>query len=101
MAFCRRALVSARITARIRVRRACLTLKLLGAQDIFYWLKDNITDKFYSFDAALLPDGGYTMRVVASDAPSHSPEEAQTSARESQRFEIDTTPPQVVNLNAY
>jgi hypothetical protein len=63
-------------------------------------LKDNITDKFYSFDAALLPDGGYTMRVLASDAPSHSPEEAQTSSKESQRFEIDSTPPQVVNLNA-
>ena len=63
-------------------------------------LKDNITDKFYSFDAALLPDGGYTIRVVASDAPSHSPEEAQTSSKESQRFEIDSTPPQVVNLNA-
>ena len=63
-------------------------------------LKDNITDKFYSFDAALLPDGGYTMRVAASDAPSHSPEEALNSAKESQRFEIDTTPPQVVNLNA-
>lgn len=63
-------------------------------------LKDNITDKFYSFDAALLPDGGYTIRVAASDAPSHSPEEALSSAKESQRFEIDTTPPQVVNLNA-
>ena len=23
-------------------------------------LKDNLTDKFYSFDASLLPDGGYT-----------------------------------------
>jgi WD40 repeat protein len=63
-------------------------------------LKDNITDKFCSFDAALLPDGGYTIRVVASDAPSHSPEEALNSAKESQRFEIDTTPPQVVNLSA-
>ena len=27
-------------------------------------LKDNITDKFYSFDASLLPDGGYTIRVA-------------------------------------
>jgi hypothetical protein len=32
-------------------------------------LKDNITDKAYSFDASLLPDGGYTIKVVASDAP--------------------------------
>jgi sugar lactone lactonase YvrE len=63
-------------------------------------LKDNITDKFYSFDASLLPDGGYTLRVVASDAPSHSPDEALTAAKESPRFEVDTTPPQVANLNA-
>jgi sugar lactone lactonase YvrE len=63
-------------------------------------LKDNVTDKFYSFDASLLPDGGYAIRVVASDAPSHSPDEALSSAKESSRFEIDTTPPQVVNLNA-
>jgi hypothetical protein len=63
-------------------------------------LKDNLTDKFYSFDASLLPDGGYTVRVVASDAPSHSPSEALTSEKESPRFEVDTTPPQVQNLNA-
>ena len=41
-------------------------------------LKDNLTDKFYSFDASLLPDGGYTVKVVASDAPSHSPGQALT-----------------------
>ena len=63
-------------------------------------LKDNITDKFYSFDAALLPDGGYTIEVVASDAPSHSPEEALSSSKESSRFEVDSTPPQVQSLNA-
>ncbi len=63
-------------------------------------LKDNLGDKFYSFEASLLPDGGYTIRVVASDAPSHSPDEALVAAKESPRFEIDTTPPQVVNLNA-
>ena len=26
-------------------------------------LKDNVTDKAYSFDASLLPDGGYTIKV--------------------------------------
>jgi hypothetical protein len=61
-------------------------------------LKAGITDKFYSFDAALLPDGGYTIKVVASDAPSHSPDEALTAERESSRFEVDTTPPQIENL---
>ena len=39
-------------------------------------LKSGLTDKFYSFESGLLPDGGYTVKVVASDAPSHSPEDA-------------------------
>jgi sugar lactone lactonase YvrE len=63
-------------------------------------LKDGITDKFYSFDAALLPDGGYTIKVVASDAPSHSPGQELTADRESSRFEVDTTPPQIESLAA-
>ena len=63
-------------------------------------LKDNISDKAYSFDASLLPDGGYTIKVVASDAPSHSPGEALTASRESRRFEVDTTPPRIENLTA-
>jgi hypothetical protein len=63
-------------------------------------LKDNLADKAYSFDASLLPDGGYTIKVVASDAPSHSPGEALTDSRESRRFEVDTTPPRIENLAA-
>jgi hypothetical protein len=63
-------------------------------------LKDNLTDKAYSFDASLLPDGGYTVKVVASDAPSHSPGEALTAERVSRRFEVDTTPPRIENLAA-
>ncbi|MGB6477364.1 MAG: hypothetical protein WBF04_25200 [Candidatus Sulfotelmatobacter sp.] len=63
-------------------------------------LKDNLSDKAYSFDASLLPDGGYTVKVVASDAPSHSPGEALTAERESRRFEVDTTPPRIQNLTA-
>ncbi|HEY1802655.1 MAG TPA: hypothetical protein VGG46_17140 [Terriglobales bacterium] len=63
-------------------------------------LKDGMNDKFYSFDASLLPDGGYTMKVVASDAPSHPPNEGLTAERESARFEVDTTPPLIEGLNA-
>jgi hypothetical protein len=63
-------------------------------------LKDNLTDKAYSFDASLLPDGGYTIKVVASDAPSHSPGEALAASKQSRRFEVDTTPPRVENLTA-
>jgi hypothetical protein len=63
-------------------------------------LKDNLSDKAYSFDASLLPDGGYTVKVAASDGPSHSPGEALTAERESRRFEVDTTPPRIENLTA-
>jgi len=63
-------------------------------------LKDNITDKFYSWDSSLLPDGGYTVRVVASDAPSHSPDEALSDEKISSRFEVDSTPPLVQALQA-
>jgi hypothetical protein len=63
-------------------------------------LKDNLTDKAYSFDASLLPDGGYMVKVEASDAPSHSPGEALTAEKVSRRFEVDTTPPRIENLSA-
>ena len=63
-------------------------------------LKDDISDKFYSFDASLLPDGGYTVKVIASDAPSHSPLQAMTSTEDSARFEVDTTPPRIEGLKA-
>ena len=63
-------------------------------------LKDNLTEKAYSFDASLLPDGGYVVKIVASDSPSHSPGEALTAERVSRRFEVDTTPPRIENLTA-
>jgi hypothetical protein len=63
-------------------------------------LKDGVTDKFYSFDASFLPDGGYKIKVIASDAPSHSPGTGLTAERESARFVVDTTPPVIENLAA-
>ena len=63
-------------------------------------LKSGLSDRYYSFDASLLPDGGYTVKVVASDAPSHSPGEALWAERVSARFEVDSTPPVLQNLGA-
>jgi hypothetical protein len=63
-------------------------------------LKDNVNERFFSFDASLLPDGGYTIKIVASDSPSHSPGESLSAERESDRFEVDTTPPQIQDLKA-
>jgi len=63
-------------------------------------LKSDLTDKFYSFESGLLPDGGYTVKVIASDAPSHSPEDALSDEKASQRFEVDNTAPRIENLAA-
>jgi len=69
-------------------------------ESVWLLLKNDLTDKAYSFDAALIPDGGYQVKVVASDAPSHTPGDALTGNKISERFEVDTTPPVVSALTA-
>jgi hypothetical protein len=69
-------------------------------EHVWRLLKNELTEKAYSFDAALIPDGGYQIKVVASDAPSHTPGDALTAAKESERFEVDTTPPVVTGFKA-
>jgi sugar lactone lactonase YvrE len=77
------------------------TLYLRGdGEHVWRLLKGDITDKAYSFDATLIPDGGYQIKVLASDAPSHTPGDALTSSKVSDRFEVDTTPPNVTSLTA-
>ena len=63
-------------------------------------LRDDLTDRYCTFDSSLLPDGGYTVMVVASDAPSHSPGEGLNAQKISARFEVDNTPPVIENLTA-
>ncbi|MBI3670553.1 MAG: hypothetical protein HY237_12320 [Acidobacteria bacterium] len=63
-------------------------------------LKDRVEQKFYSWDTSTMPDGAYYLKIVASDAPSNPPEDTLTAERESDRFEVDNTPPVVENLRA-
>lgn len=56
-------------------------------------LKDKLSDRFLSFDASLVPDGRYEMRVVASDGPVHTDADTLTGDRASAPFTVDTTPP--------
>ena len=77
------------------------SLYLRGDDETVWWLlKDKITEKAYSFDATLIPDGGYRLKVVASDAPSHTAGNALTGEKISDRFMIDTTPPSITDLKA-
>lgn len=61
-------------------------------------LKDNVDQKFYSWDTTTMPDGAYYLKVVASDAPSNPPVAALKTERESERFEVDNTPPVIEDL---
>ena len=63
-------------------------------------LKDKLDQKFYSWDTTSLPDGAYYLKIVASDAPSNPPAVASRTERESERFEVDNTPPVIEGLKA-
>ena len=69
-------------------------------ESVWRLLKDKITDKAYSFDSTQIPDGGYQIKVVASDAPSEAPGDVLTGEKISDRFVIDTTPPMVSALKS-
>ena len=58
-------------------------------------LREDVDERFVNLDSDLFPDGGYTIRVVASDSPSHSAEDTLTGEAVSPRFEVDNTPPRI------
>jgi hypothetical protein len=47
------------------------------------------------WDTTSVPNGRYTVRIVASDAPSNSTTTALSGARESNAFAIDNVPPSI------
>ena len=59
-------------------------------------LKKDLEDNFYTINSDTLPDGTYTVRVVASDQPSNPPDLALRGEMESRPFTIDNTPPVVM-----
>ena len=63
-------------------------------------LRARVRQRYFSFDSSLLPDGGYRVKVSASDAPSHPPGEQLSGSKESGNFVIDTTSPVVSGLQA-
>ncbi len=63
-------------------------------------LKDKIAERHYSWDSTAFPDGEYRIRVIASDAPSNTAEQALTGEITSDPFRIDNTPPVISGLEA-
>ena len=72
--------------------------------DVFYrregetsWkiLKRAMSQQILVWDTTSVPNGRYTVRIVASDAPSNSTTTALSGARESNAFAIDNVPPSI------
>jgi sugar lactone lactonase YvrE len=63
-------------------------------------LRQGLTDPVIAWDTAAMPDGRYTLKVVASDSASNPTESARTGEKTSQSFEVDNTPPQVSGLTS-
>ena len=61
-------------------------------------LRDNLRDRYYSWDSTAFPDGKYVLRVTASDAPSNPPDQALRASLESDPFLLDNTPPEITGL---
>jgi len=69
-------------------------------QRVWLLLKDNLDQKFYSWDTTTMPDGAYYLKIVASDGQSNPPNASLKAERESERFEVDNTPPAIEKLQA-
>jgi WD40 repeat protein len=63
-------------------------------------LKDNLEQKFYSWDTTSMPDGAYFLKIVANDSLSNPPAVALSKERESERFEVDNTNPTIGKIEA-
>ena len=59
-------------------------------------LRDAIVDALTVWDTTTVPDGRYSLRVSASDAPSNVSGRALAGERESVAFDIDNTSPVIV-----
>ena len=63
-------------------------------------LKDKLEQKFYSWDTTSLPDGAYYLKITATDAALNPAGAALTGERESERFEVDNTPPVIEHIES-
>jgi hypothetical protein len=58
-------------------------------------LKAGLTEAIFVWDTTSVPNGTYTVKVVASDQPSNTPGAALDGELESSAFDIDNAPPSI------
>jgi hypothetical protein len=61
-------------------------------------LRDEVKERYLSWESTAFPDGEYLLRVTATDAPANPADQALTTKLESDRFLIDNTAPQIAGL---
>lgn len=62
-------------------------------------LRRDVWDTIFTWDTTSVPDGFYTVKLVASDRASNPTAQALTAERESELFEIDNTAPSIEVAN--
>ena len=63
-------------------------------------LRDKISQRFHSWDTTSMPDGAYYLKIVASDERGNAAGAALSGERESDRFVVDNTSPEIVGIAA-
>ncbi len=63
-------------------------------------MRSKIDEDFVTWDSTAMPDGTYMLRVVASDAPSNPAGRALTAEKTSDPFDVDNTPPRILEIRA-
>jgi hypothetical protein len=63
-------------------------------------LRTHVPEAVVAWDTVAMPDGRYTLKIVASDAPTNPADLALTGEKESRSFEVDNTPPRVTGIQA-
>jgi hypothetical protein len=61
-------------------------------------LRDKLKDPTFEWDTRTVADGRYQVKVVASDALSNQPGEGKTTARVSDYYVVDNTPPTIGDI---
>jgi hypothetical protein len=63
-------------------------------------VRSGIYDRYVNLDSDMFPDGGYRIRIVASDSPTRAAEDTLRGDATSARFEVDNMPPRIEALSA-
>ncbi len=67
-------------------------------ESLWKLLRRDLREPIIAWDTVAMPDGRYTIKVVASDSGSNPQAFAATGEKESRPFQIDNTPPRVAEL---